>query len=86
MFYILVSVEVCRITDGGSANGKGKGLRRFYPAWISSCFIRVVTVNFSAAFEGSRFVCLCEEVLHTHLIPDTHSRSPSVFSKVFKGG
>lgn len=52
MFYILVSVEVYRITDGGSANGKGKGLRRFYSAWISSCFICVVIVNFSAAFEG----------------------------------
>lgn len=52
MFYILVSVEVHRITDGGSTNGKGKGLRRFYSAWFSSCFIRVVTANFSDAFEG----------------------------------
>lgn len=52
MFYILVSVEVYRITDGGSPNGEGKGLRRFYSAWFSSCFIHVVTVDFSAAFEG----------------------------------
>lgn len=52
MFCILVSVEVYRITDGGSTNGKGKGLRRFYSAWFSSCFIPVITVNFSAAFEG----------------------------------
>lgn len=34
----------------------------------------------------SSSVCLCGEVLHTHPIPDTRSRAPSVFSKVSKDG